>query len=90
MLDALPDGSDCKSAGQDAVDAARSQQTQAQGTKTMTHTAAATAASAPVDLGTMSLSSLGNPQCINILSDPAFIAAKKTTDDAQAAATTAY
>jgi len=37
----------------------------------------------------MSLSSLGNPQCINILSDPAFIAAKKTNDDAQAAATTA-
>jgi len=89
LLDTLSDGSDCQSEGQDVVDAARSHQTQAQGAKTMRDTAAATAASAPVALGSMSLSSLGNSQCVNVVSDPAFIAAKKTSDDAQAAATTA-
>jgi len=89
LLNALSDGSDCQSEGQDTVDAARSHQTQAQGAKTMTDTAAATAASAPVAIGSMSLSSLGNAQCTDHTNDPAFIAAKKTNEDAQAAATTA-
>lgn len=89
LLDALSDGSDCQSEGQDVVDAAQSHLTEAQQTKTSADTAAATAASAPVDLGSMSLSQLGNGQCVDLRNDPAFIAAKKMNDDAQAAATTA-
>ena len=89
VLDTVSDGSHCESEGQDVVEAAQKHLTQAQETKTSADTAASAAASAPVDMGTMSLSSLGNAECVNHQNDESVIAAKKTNDDAQAAATTA-
>jgi len=86
ILKVLSDGSECSTEGQAILDAAQTHLTAAQEKKTSADTAAATAASAPVDFGEMSLSSLGNSQCVNLQNNPNVIAAKKASDDANAAA----
>jgi hypothetical protein len=90
LLSYMPDGSACKSEGQDVVDAAQAAVDSAQTTKTSADAAAAAAASAPVDFGSYPLSSISLPStCTQFENDPAYTAAMTTSQQAQNAATTA-
>lgn len=89
LLSNMPDGSACKSEGQGVVDAAQAAIDSAQTMKSSADAAAATAASAPVDFGTYSLSSISTTSCTQFESDPVYTAAVATSQQAQNAATTA-
>ena len=82
-LEALDDGANCPSEGQDAV-------TTAEGNKDIADKAAADAASAAalaadvkVDFGTYSLHSLNEQECAQFWNDDAYIAAKKADASAR-------
>jgi len=90
LLSNMPDGSACKSEGQGVVDAAQAAIDSAQTMKSSADAAAATAASAPVDFGTYSLSSIStSTSCTQFQNDPVYTAAVITSQQAQDAATTA-
>jgi len=92
MLDALPDGSECTSEGQELVDSAKAALTTAESDAEAAHSAAASAASAPVEFGAISLSALGGlseGHCGTFETNPAYVAAKTAAADAAASSTAA-
>jgi sRNA-binding protein len=92
LLATMEDGSKCPSKGQGVVDAAQDHLTEAQKTKSSADSAAATAASAPVDFGVYPLSSLADlaeGKCGTFENDAAYVAAKNAAETAASAAATA-
>jgi len=92
MLNEIDDGSACASEGQELVDSANAALESRVSEQTDAHSAAAAAASAPVNFGSMALSSLGGlaeGTCEVFASNPAYTAAKSAKEEAATAATTA-
>jgi len=89
ILNSLDTGSDCPNKGQSAVDAAQSDLDQANKDKEAAEAAAASAADAEVNFGSMPLSSLTEGQCAVFFNSAAYTSAVATKESTANAGTQA-